>query len=60
MAKIKSTPNLPASSRMQMPSGGGKMSYKMKEVGGMKKGGSTTKKVMAAASKGGLKSKMAC
>jgi hypothetical protein len=52
----KATPNLPASSRMQMPSGGGSLSGKIKEVGGMKKGG-TTKKVMAMASKGGKMAK---
>jgi len=59
MAK-KATPSLPSSSRMQMPSGGGKgMGSKIKEVGGMKgssKGG-TTKKVMAMASKGGKMAK---
>jgi hypothetical protein len=56
----KATPNLPGSSRMQMPSGGGTLSGKIKEVGGMKKGGSkggTTKKVMAMASKGGKMAK---
>lgn len=50
MAKTKSTPNLPASSRMQMPSGGGNLNGLIKETGGMaKKSGSTTKKVMAGA-----------
>lgn len=56
----KSTPNLPASSRMQMPSGGGSgLSSKIKETGGMKGGskGGTTKKVMAAAAKGGKMAK---
>ena len=55
----KSTPNLPASSRMQMPSGSGKMASKIKETGGMKGGskGGTTKKVMATASKGGKMAK---
>jgi hypothetical protein len=53
----KATPNLPASSRLQPPSGGGgSLSGKIKEVGGMKKGG-TTKKVMAMASKGGKMAK---
>lgn len=50
----KATPNLPSSSRMQMPSGGGKMNPKMNA--GSK---GTTKKVMAAA-KGGKMSKKAC
>jgi len=51
MAKTKSTPNLPASSRMQMPSGnGGNMKGVVKEVGGMAgKTGSVTKRVMSAA-----------
>jgi hypothetical protein len=44
----KSTPNLPMSSRMQMPTGGGKAMPKVKT--GESKG--TTKKVMATASKG--------
>jgi len=49
MAKTKSTPNLPASSRMQMPSGGGNM----KATGSMAgKKGNATKKVMSMASKG--------
>jgi len=55
----KATPSLPASSRMQMPSGGGgAMASKIKETGGMKKGG-TTKKIMALASKGGKMAKKA-
>ena len=51
--KTKSTPNLPASSRMQMPSGGGSMKGLIKETAGMagKKTGAT-KKVMAMAKKG--------
>jgi hypothetical protein len=55
----KNSPNLPASSRMQMPSGGGKLGSTIKETGGMKgvsKGG-TTKKVMAKAAKGGKMAK---
>lgn len=43
----KTTPNLPMSSRMQMPTGGGKVMPKAKA--GAK---ATTKKVMAMASKG--------
>lgn len=55
----KSTPNLPGSSRMQMPSGGDQLGGKIKETGGMKGGskGGTTKKVMAAAKKGGKMAK---
>ena len=51
---MKNTPNLPASSRMQMPSGGGSMKGLIKETAGMagKKSGSATKKVMSAAKKG--------
>ena len=61
MAKIKSTPNLPASSRMQMPSGGGNMKGMIKETAGMAgKKGSTTKKVMSMASKGKSMSKKGC
>jgi hypothetical protein len=44
----KSTPNLPMSSRMQMPASAGKAMPKVKA--GSSKG--TTKKVMATASKG--------
>lgn len=51
----KATPNLPSSSRMQMPSGGSGMSSKMKSAGA-KKGG-TTKKVMASASKKSMATK---
>lgn len=53
----KSTPNLPASSRMQMPSGGDKLGGKIKETGGMKGKSGTTSKVMAAAKGKGLKKK---
>lgn len=55
----KATPNLPASSRMQMPSTpNAKMANKMKETGGMKTAAkSATKKVMAKASKGGKMAK---
>lgn len=54
MAKIKDTPNLPGSSRMQMPSTGGSMGKAITEYGGLKssKGGSTTSKVMSAAKAG--------
>jgi hypothetical protein len=44
----KSTPNLPSSSRMQMPTGKG-MGKMTKEVGEMKGSKGTTKKVMTAA-----------
>jgi hypothetical protein len=54
---MKSTPNLPASSRMQMPSGGGKTSPMIKETGGMKGSKGTTKKVMAAAKGKGMTKK---
>jgi hypothetical protein len=50
----KATPNLPASSRMQMPSGGGKMTPK---AGAMKGGKGTTSKVMAAAKGKGMTKK---
>lgn len=50
MAKTKSTPNLPASSRMQMPSGGGNMSGVMKAKGGMKGSTGTAKRIMKSAS----------
>jgi hypothetical protein len=56
--KSKSTPSLPASSRMQMPSGGGSS---MKGSGSMAgKKGKATNKVMAMASKGKSMSKKAC
>lgn len=49
----KATPNLPASSRMQMPSGGAKATGKMiKETGGMKGGSKGTSKKVIAAAKG--------
>jgi hypothetical protein len=51
--KTKSTPNLPASSRMQMPSGGAKATGKMTKATAMKGGTkSATKKVMATTGKG--------
>jgi len=55
----KATPNLPASSRMQMPSSGAKATGKMiKETGGMKGGSKgATKKVMAAAKGKGMTKK---
>jgi len=51
--KTKSTPNLPASSRMKMPMSGG--TGKMTKEATAMKGGSkgATKKVMAMAKKGG-------
>jgi len=58
MAK-KATPNLPASSRMQMPSGGGNLNSKIKEVGGMKKKSGTTSKIMSAAKGKGMTKKKA-
>lgn len=57
MAK-KATPNLPASSRMQMPSGGGSLNSKIKETGGMKgKSGATSKVMAGAKGKGMIKKK---
>lgn len=38
MAKVKDTPNLPGSSRMQMPSTGDKLNGLTSEHGGMAKG----------------------
>ena len=59
MAKIKDTPNLPASSRMQMPStGGNSLSKESMEYGGLNKGGSkgsATGKVMSGAKGKGIK-----
>lgn len=59
MAKQKDTPNLPASSRMQMPSGnGGNLNGLIKETGGLSKGSKgTSKKVLSAANGTGLKTK---
>ena len=51
MGKVKDTPNLPGSSRMQMPSSGGGTP---KKLGGSKK---VTNKVMAAAKGTGMKGK---
>lgn len=51
MAKTKNTPNLPGSSRMQMPSSGGGTP---KKLGGSK---TVTDRIMKAASKGGMKGK---
>lgn len=57
MAKEKDTPNLPGSSRMQMPStGGGSVNGLVKEAGGMvgsNKG--TSKRIIGAATGKGLK-----
>ena len=56
MAKQKDTPNLPASSRMQMPStGGGSLSKETAEFGGLKKTGSTTSKITSSAKGKGMK-----
>ena len=57
MAKEKDTPNLPGSSRMQMPStGGGSTNSLIKESGGMLGGSKgTSKRVLSAASGTGLK-----
>jgi hypothetical protein len=59
MAKIKSTPNLPASSRMQMPSGGGpsiKNPIKVKALG--MSGGVPSKGPIKGAGKGATKKVM--
>ena len=50
-ASKKATPNLPASSRMQMPMTGTKVVGKMTKTAGGSKG--ATKKVMIMAKKGG-------
>lgn len=55
--KAKATPNLPTSSRMQMPSSGGSLKKVTKETAGMKGGKGTTKKVMTAAKKKSVKPK---
>ena len=57
MAKEKDTPNLPGSSRMQMPStGGGSTNGLIKETGGMANGSKgTSKRVLGAATGKGLK-----
>jgi hypothetical protein len=52
MAKIKSTPNLPASSRMQMPSGGGPQ---IKNALKGDSSASAAKKVLAGAKSKGMK-----
>lgn len=59
MAKEKDTPNLPGSSRMQMPSTGGNGTNGLiKEHGGLKGGSKgTSKRVLTAASGTGLKKK---
>jgi hypothetical protein len=51
MAKIKDTPNLPASSRMQMPSTSGSMTKQTSGKMGSNSG-SVTSKVMSAAKAG--------
>lgn len=58
MAKAKDTPNLPGSSRMQMPStGGNNTNGLIKETGGMAKKNSNnaTRKVTTAAKGKGMK-----
>lgn len=57
MAKEKDTPNLPGSSRMQMPSTGGNGTNGLiKEVGGMKGvSEGPSKKIVKTAGTGGLK-----
>lgn len=58
MAKQKDTPNLPLSSRMQMPSGnGGNLNGLIKETGGLSKGKGVAKKVLSAANGTGMKTK---
>lgn len=59
MAKEKDTPNLPGSSRMQMPSTGGSgIKGSIKERSSMKSSGKgTSKRILDAASGTGLKSK---
>jgi len=59
MAKEKNSPNLPGSSRMQMPStGSGNTNNTIKERGGMASGSKgTSKRVLSAASGTGLKKK---
>jgi len=56
MAKEKNAPNLPGSSRMQMPSTGGNGTNGLiKETGGMKGGSKgTSKRVLSAASGKGM------
>jgi hypothetical protein len=53
MAKITATPNLPASSRMQMPTTGGNLSKEISKYGGMKNG-----KATASIKQGGVASKI--
>jgi hypothetical protein len=55
MASKKCTPSLPASSRMQMPSGNGGSVVRQK--GSMSAGSGTSSKSLKSASGGGLKSK---
>lgn len=57
MKKTTSTPNLPASSRMQMPGGSDKTASIISEKAGMKGKSGATKKVMAGAAKKGMASK---
>jgi hypothetical protein len=59
MGKVKDTPNLPGSSRLQAPSGGGgSVNGLIKETGGMSGSGKgTSKRVLTAASGTGLKKK---
>jgi hypothetical protein len=56
MASQKNTPNLPASSRMQMPSGGmGTISKERSNMSSSSNG--TSKRILNSASGGGLKTK---
>lgn len=56
MANQKDTPNLPSSSRMQMPStGGNATSGLIKENSGMSNGNKVSKKVMSGALSKGMK-----
>jgi len=56
MNKVKDTPNLPGSSRMQMPStGGGSANTMTKGSNKLSGGGGDTKRVMDMASKKGMK-----
>ncbi len=52
MAKIKDTPNLPASSRMQMPTTGGNLSKEITEYGGMKGSSKSTASKVISSAKG--------
>lgn len=57
MKKSTAKPNLPMSSRMQMPGGGDKTASMMSEKGGMKGKSGATKKMMTGASKKAMPAK---